>query len=249
MSNDIYSTEMVRSEIKSLLKIRSLNRPYRKKSKDLEKYVVIPHGKKCANGCGHNATVFIRGRGGKEEFVCNRIPGKCPAIASKCFIKNISLEEFSQRISHGRTKITVNGKSPAQIGADKMREVTPCGLTKAHLAAKSVRNRKRSGRQSLVEGEENTYKQYKREVYRYTRQSYFSHQDKINPKNKPIGKCQYHIDHIFSIIDGFRNKVPAEIVGHYCNLQMLWYSENTKKNNKSWCTLDELYRQYQLYQV
>lgn len=52
----------------------------------------------------------------------------------------------------------------------------------------------------------------------------------------------YEIDHIFSIKDGWENKVPVNIISGKFNLQLLPSLDNKKKNSKSEIGLDELYR-------
>lgn len=54
------------------------------------------------------------------------------------------------------------------------------------------------------------------------------------------GPKEYHLDHKYSVFEGFKNNVPVEIIGHICNLEMLRYSENTSKGEKCSITLDEL---------
>lgn len=56
----------------------------------------------------------------------------------------------------------------------------------------------------------------------------------------------HHIDHIFSVMDGFHQNVSPEIVGNFCNLRMLHHRENVKKNSKSDITKEELLRRYNL---
>lgn len=47
------------------------------------------------------------------------------------------------------------------------------------------------------------------------------------------GRTTYHLDHKMSIIYGFLNNIPADIIGHIDNLQMLPYKENLKKGGKN----------------
>lgn len=54
------------------------------------------------------------------------------------------------------------------------------------------------------------------------------------------GPKEYHLDHMYSVFEGFKNKIPLEIIGHICNLKMLPYNENTSKGGKCSITLDEL---------
>lgn len=64
--------------------------------------------------------------------------------------------------------------------------------------------------------------------------------DLINPNDFERSYWQYHLDHIYSIRDGFLNNVPPEIVGHWTNLRLIPREENQRKNYKSELTLEEL---------
>lgn len=59
---------------------------------------------------------------------------------------------------------------------------------------------------------------------------------------KEFGK--YNIDHIYSIMDGFRNKVNPKIIGSFVNLQVLPSIDNIRKRDESWITLEELKKEY-----
>jgi len=50
----------------------------------------------------------------------------------------------------------------------------------------------------------------------------------------------YHLDHKYSIFQGFVDNTPPEIVGHINNLEMLPYQENLSKFNKCSITLEQL---------
>ena len=54
------------------------------------------------------------------------------------------------------------------------------------------------------------------------------------------GPKEYHLDHKYSVFEGFKNNIPVEIIGHICNLKMLRYTENTSKGGKCSITLNEL---------
>lgn len=69
------------------------------------------------------------------------------------------------------------------------------------------------------------------------------HFEKRGPSTS-LPSDNHHIDHIFSVMDGFHNNVPPEIIGHISNLRMLHHSENVRKNGKSDITIDELYSRY-----
>lgn len=51
-----------------------------------------------------------------------------------------------------------------------------------------------------------------------------------------------NIDHIFSVKDGYINKIPITLISHKNNLRLITKLENSIKNSKSLITLDEFYK-------
>ena len=86
---------------------------------------------------------------------------------------------------------------------------------------------------------QNEWKLYESLVDRITRSSWVYHQDKINPNKLPRGK-EYELDHIYSKHQGFLNKVPPEVIGHYKNLQLVPRYQNRKKYNRCSISLTTL---------
>lgn len=74
--------------------------------------------------------------------------------------------------------------------------------------------------------------------------SYRDHKNKINPLNLIRGFTQYHVDHIYSRAEGFRNNIPPIIIGHWSNLRMLSGHDNISKHDKCDKTLDKLLEDY-----
>jgi hypothetical protein len=50
----------------------------------------------------------------------------------------------------------------------------------------------------------------------------------------------YHLDHKYSIIEGFKNKIKPEIIGNIKNLEFIPWEENLKKRAKCSITINEL---------
>ena len=83
------------------------------------------------------------------------------------------------------------------------------------------------------------------EIYYYfvnyfTNKSYYKYYKEINPNNLKRGKFTYHLDHKFSILEGFRNNIPPYIIGSRYNLELLPFKENLSKKTKCSITLDDL---------
>lgn len=55
------------------------------------------------------------------------------------------------------------------------------------------------------------------------------------------GRQTFHVDHIYSVLDGFKNEVPPSIISHPCNLRILEAKKNSSKGRNSEITLEELY--------
>ena len=87
---------------------------------------------------------------------------------------------------------------------------------------------------------------YRIAVKKISSKSYHDHYYKINPDNLPRSRYKYHLDHIFSVEEGFKQQVPPEIIGHWTNLRMLWHLDNSIKNTKCHKSLSQLIEDYQV---
>jgi hypothetical protein len=85
---------------------------------------------------------------------------------------------------------------------------------------------------------------YRIAVKKVSAKSYHDHYYKINPDNLPRSRYKYHLDHIFSVEEGFKQGVPTEVIGHWTNLRMLWHLDNSVKNTKCHKTLEKLMEDY-----
>jgi hypothetical protein len=83
------------------------------------------------------------------------------------------------------------------------------------------------------------YEIYWREVKKFTNRN-----SKDLIENYHIKGIDWHVDHIYSISDGWRNKISPEIIGNYVNLRFIPALENLKKNKKSHITKQELLEKY-----
>ena len=75
----------------------------------------------------------------------------------------------------------------------------------------------------------NEYSVYVKEVWRITETSYKDNISLINPDNLPRGHKEYHLDHKYSMAQGFIEKLPPDVIGSFHNLQILWYKDNISK--------------------
>jgi hypothetical protein len=84
------------------------------------------------------------------------------------------------------------------------------------------------------------FEKYKQLVWSYTRKNNLNLLENYDKR----GKSTYHLDHKFSITQGFLNDIPPEIIGSIYNLEMLCHKDNIKKNSKCSITKEELLKMY-----
>lgn len=91
---------------------------------------------------------------------------------------------------------------------------------------------------------------YRAKVDSLTRTAYTQHKSTINPHNHPRGLAgtagAYQLDHIVPVRYGFENDIPAELIAHYTNLQMLHWRENVSEgaNLKEGISIPEVLHKY-----
>lgn len=93
--------------------------------------------------------------------------------------------------------------------------------------------------------EKNKVEQYKQLVWYYTRKNDLT----VLPNSEKRGRLDetknaYHLDHIYSITDGYINNVEPEIIGSIHNLRFIPAMDNQIKKTKSDILLKELKKLY-----
>jgi hypothetical protein len=73
----------------------------------------------------------------------------------------------------------------------------------------------------------------------YTEKNYKNYKKIINPENFRRGK-KYHLDHKYSIYEGFKNNISPKIIGGVENLEIIPESDNLSKGKKCSITIEEL---------
>lgn len=85
------------------------------------------------------------------------------------------------------------------------------------------------------------YMKYKKEVIRYTNMNNISEMENADKRGLAGSEGSYHLDHKFSIQQGYINKVPPEVIGSSSNLIFIPWEENVSKQAKCSIDLEELY--------
>jgi hypothetical protein len=85
---------------------------------------------------------------------------------------------------------------------------------------------------------------YRANVSQITEQNYKKYKDIINPSSLDRTRGEYSLDHIYPVMEGFRNNIPPEVISNPNNLQMLLEKVNIAKSDKLNISLEELYNGY-----
>jgi hypothetical protein len=81
------------------------------------------------------------------------------------------------------------------------------------------------------------FKKYRRKVYYWTSKNDLTQLD----NHEKRGRFGFHLDHKYSITEGFKNKVPPKVIGSIDNLEFICYTDNLSKGTKCSITLEKLY--------
>lgn len=76
-----------------------------------------------------------------------------------------------------------------------------------------------------------------------TNRSWYEHFYVINPERLQRSR-DLHLDHIYSIAEGFVNNIPPEIIGHWTNLRLIPKIENSSKGAKCHKTQEQLFEDF-----
>jgi len=171
-------------------------------------------------------------------------------------VKNDSIKR--KIINTWLTKYGVDNPFKAQIIKEKIKDIliekygveNPGQIYDEH---KNEKRKKTKIERGLIIPDEflSDYKIYFKKVKKITETTYKKYKNIINPYNYERvvnGKKGFQLDHIYSIFEGFLNKVEPEIMGHIENLQMIKWEDNRFKSKKCSIDLIELKNRIKLYE-
>lgn len=79
---------------------------------------------------------------------------------------------------------------------------------------------------------------YKKTVYRMTEKVYRANKNIVNPNN--VSRNENHLDHMFSVLEGFKRNIPPYIMSDVCNLEIIKSEDNLSKGSDCSITEEEL---------
>ena len=119
-----------------------------------------------------------------------------------------------------------------------------CHVSCAYEIKEKIRTTNENSGQWLPLSEWSAFKLYSSNVWKITQQQNLKLLENFDKRGRNSG--EYHIDHKYSIFQGFKDNIPAEIIGSITNLEMLESRENMSKNIKCSITKEELYNSYNI---
>lgn len=84
------------------------------------------------------------------------------------------------------------------------------------------------------------YMKYRKEVLSITNKQKINTLIGYDKRGTYKNNEAYHLDHKYSIIEGFKNKISPEIIGDIKNLEFIPWKENLKKRTKCSITIKQL---------
>ncbi len=201
--------------------------------------------------CNTKITLGCKVHGYFEKYPNDMKQGRggCPRC-NNSFVKTHA--EFVNEIAQRYPDIDVNGqyqnaktKIPFYCKTHKHHfDTTPNQMLSGHnqcpeCAAQKTTNTKLQNSQSVIDPAlKSDFENYKRAVWRYSNRTY------KKSMSEQTRDRQNHLDHILSIIEGFKNNVPAEVMGSIHNLRIMNGQANRHKSYRSDITVEDLMEKF-----
>lgn len=156
-------------------------------------------------------------------------------------------ENGTRKIASEKRLKTMEENGEFLVIGDKIRngmnKINEEGLTRAQIGARNAKEKMRetfekSGRW-IRQDEIKDFEIYLREVRSLTEKQPLHLLPNFDLRGH-VSEDGFHLDHKFSIYDGFKHCVPVEKIASIKNLQFIYWKENVKKNHKSSISLEEV---------
>lgn len=135
----------------------------------------------------------------------------------------------------------------AEVNWSAGRYMTYADRSAKNLDPESVQKRtetQRRNKEAKIGRPMSERKKYRMEVMRHTKRNWRHHKEKINGWERR--GSEFHLDHIYSISDGFSNKVDPAVIGHWSNFRILPARQNLNKHTNSAIGLEQLLHTYEM---
>lgn len=143
-------------------------------------------------------------------------------------------EEATQKLAQYQDNISINAIME-RYGCDKFE-----ALDIQESIIEKVRQTNIENKRSIRIEDDYEFFLYKKEVQRETKKTLRIYKDTFFKTNKDDS-----LDHMYSVMWGFYNEVPAKIIGSIHNLRYISKSENSRKQSNCSITLETLLERYE----
>jgi hypothetical protein len=111
------------------------------------------------------------------------------------------------------------------------------------IVENSLKTKKENGLIYKWSNEElNDIRSYRRSVSYYTEKTYEEYKEILNPDNLDRGVHTNHIDHIYPVIEGWKNKIDPKMISNYKNLKLIDSYDNLSKGERTDITIDDFFK-------
>lgn len=178
----------------------------------MKTHEIIPVGKLCDHGCGNQALF----KNTNNIYSCSKISQRCPSY----------IKTHSERV-----------KKQWSAASDQRRNQTRQSLIERLHTPEARQQQKAAIRKKWKHLSEESLKEYRH----YARLIRKRAQQWARNNGYDIGRMTYHVDHKYSIWEGFNAGIPEHIMNNPVNLEILPARTNSSKGARCSLTLEELY--------
>lgn len=228
--------------------VNGLRRLNKKPAKKYKRNIKDYNGKELCQ-CGNPARyIFSSGK-----ICCQSVASNCPIIRIPANISinqklrhdfnDQGINKLKERALKGaetkRTTINDDGQSQLELYGLKMKEYI--------ASTRDENGRTQWSRCKLSDEEFNNRSEREKYyilVWNISNKSYYDNFYHLKDSSKR--SADYHLDHIFSISEGFKHNIDPKIIGHISNLRIIPAKDNLSKYSKCAVTIEELMENYSL---
>jgi len=178
---------------------------------------------------------------------------------TKAYADGMSMNEVASlfEVSYGLVSRTLKAKGVTRTymkGKSQLGKPTSEEQKTKHRATKRLRKEqglydhiylKRTGyTYSEFQKKRPAFKKYHQQVRSTTQSQPLHLLENYDKRGKAGQDGAYHIDHKFSVIEGFKQGVDPKVIGHISNLHMIPWEVNMVKQGECWISLPELIKLY-----
>lgn len=157
-----------------------------------------------------------------------------------CYFKT---DEFKEKLKeHNIERYGVENYFNSEDYKIKSKEVSLKKYNSEYYLSSELRKQREIESGHWISDEDRTeYELYRLNVWRITNKQDLESLKDIDKRGRiDLNPDAYHIDHKFSIREGFEESIPPEIIGSLRNLEMIPGRKNCSKNSKCSITKEEL---------